>query len=377
MFRSKDEGETWTAIGTGSIRVQSTATEQLETVNTGVPNTVVRALLMYTADVGLGTGMLVSAEVVRFAESSIQGNQTRFRSELVAGEEITIAGQTRTITEITSDTELKVTPSIANLNNPTSFAIPQRHFLFIGTDNGVYRSFDQGQNWYAQGLATASVRALLQVVVQQKATGTLRSDSQELTKVKGEGTQFVDRSNVGQVIIIEQEIESKISGQQPTKILTTHTIVAIEAQENQQTLTIAPALVATLKKPEFDTLTIYLYAGTDQGVFCSTDHGAHWQLKNQNLPQNITCLAALTLNGVTSLFAGTNDAGVYRSQNQGDAWQRIWSASTQEITSLVVRGTSLFAGTIDKLGGKVLCRMMRAIAGKKLIQGRSQQMLHR
>lgn len=253
VFRSKDNGETWTAIGTGNIRVQSTNTTQLETINTGLPNTVVRAILAYAVDSTTGTVTGINTDS---NESIIRGE--RFRSEVAIGEQITIAEKTYTITAITSDSELKVTPKIDELAIPTVFTTSGRSFLFVGTDNGIYRSADQGQNWYARGLETASIRALIAIV----------------------------SSN-----------------------------------------------------------TYSIYAGTDQGVFRSRDHGNHWEPKNQSLPPTITSLATITLNGITYIFAGTKEGGIYRSQNEADTWQQ--TTLIQSTTALTEQGTTLFAATSE------------------------------
>lgn len=256
VFRSKDNGETWTAIGIGNIRVQPTGTAQIETINTGIPNTVVRTILAYTVD--SATGTITSSESAS-NETIIRGE--RFRSEVAIGEKITIANNPYTITAITSETELKVTPQVSELSTPATFTTSGRSFLFIGTDNGVYRSSDQGQNWYARGLETVSVRTLIAIAVSNSFS---------------------------------------------------------------------------------------LYAGTEQGIFRSRDHGNTWELKN--LPQAITSLATLTIDGTVYLFAGTKSTGVYRLQEQDEA--ATWEQTTlsQSITALTVRGTTLFAATI---GGKV------------------------
>jgi photosystem II stability/assembly factor-like uncharacterized protein len=189
-------------------------------------------------------------------ETIIRGE--RFRSEVAIGEQITIAEKPHTIVAITSDTELKVTPKIDELATPTTFTTSGRSFLFVGTDNGIYRSADQGQNWYARGLETASIRALIAII----------------------------SSN-----------------------------------------------------------TCSIYAGTDQGVFRSRDHGNHWEPKNQSLPPTITSLATITLNGITYIFAGTKEGGVYRLQDEANPWQQ--TTLIQSTTALTVQGTTLFAATFE------------------------------
>jgi ligand-binding sensor domain-containing protein len=77
-----------------------------------------------------------------------------------------------------------------------------------------------------------------------------------------------------------------------------------------------------------------LFAGTDQGVFCSNDNGESWRPANQGLPDTnpdsgitstrISHLAACVdpESQRTYLFAGT-DKGVFRSDDNGESWSEI------------------------------------------------------
>lgn len=59
--------------------------------------------------------------------------------------------------------------------------------------------------------------------------------------------------------------------------------------------------------------TARLYAGTDLGVFVSTDGGANWAVENTGFPNTVVESMSLnTANGVTRLFAFTHGRGVYR-----------------------------------------------------------------
>lgn len=330
VFRSRDEGATWAAIGTGSVRVYATEPNRVQSVNTALPNTVVRCLLMDTVASPLGSGTVTSGE-----NNTIRGTQTQFRSELSVGESIMVGNQTRQIREINSDTELKITHAfepamrdeqffivtssrgsgtisngenntlcgdqtqfrtelsvgesitineqtyqIREINSDTElkithafdpavtaapFTTPERTFLFAGTDDGVYRSTNQGQDWYSHGLAARSIRALL-------------------------------------------------------------------------------------------LLSPFLYAATDQGVygFSIRHYGGQWELIDPDFTQSITCLASLRFslrlnlgqaNEKIHLFAGTASDGVYRLSDVSNTWEKTWSPSQLDITALAVNGTTLYAGT--------------------------------
>jgi hypothetical protein len=86
-----------------------------------------------------------------------------------------------------------------------------------------------------------------------------------------------------------------------------------------------------------------LYAGTGTGVYSSINEGGNWTPLNNGLTNlNIT---TLIIKG-TDLFAGTNGGGVFRSTNNGGSWTPVNKGLTSlEILSLAVKDNNLFAGT--------------------------------
>ena len=84
-----------------------------------------------------------------------------------------------------------------------------------------------------------------------------------------------------------------------------------------------------------------LFAGTDGGVFLSTNNGTGWSQVNSGLTN--TAVMSLAVSG-TNLFAGTN-GGVFLSANNGISWTAVNSGLSTGVMSLAVSGTNLFAGT--------------------------------
>ena len=85
-----------------------------------------------------------------------------------------------------------------------------------------------------------------------------------------------------------------------------------------------------------------LFAGTDNGVFLSTDDGTSWTVANSGLASGP--VYALTLNG-TSLFAAINGGGVYRSNDSGSTWTAVNNGITDSWDfSLGISGTNILAG---------------------------------
>jgi hypothetical protein len=90
-----------------------------------------------------------------------------------------------------------------------------------------------------------------------------------------------------------------------------------------------------------------LYAGTDEGVFISTDKGVTWVTFNTFLINKfVTSLAVIGSN----IFAATLGGGVYRTSTGSANWTSVNSGlSSSRIHSLAVSGTSLFAGSHNGL----------------------------
>jgi ribosomal protein S11 len=82
-----------------------------------------------------------------------------------------------------------------------------------------------------------------------------------------------------------------------------------------------------------------IYAGTNNGVFISTNNGSTWTQTGAYI-QNILSLAA---NG-NSIFAGSNYNGVYKSTDNGISWIQT-TLNNQAIWSLLISGNNIFAGT--------------------------------
>lgn len=74
-----------------------------------------------------------------------------------------------------------------------------------------------------------------------------------------------------------------------------------------------------------------------------------WKDISSNLPLNSTIYSVVRKG--TSLFAGTNSNGVYRSENNGTTWDVV-GLPNLEVRSIVIVDTILFAGALDFEGTK-------------------------
>ena len=88
-----------------------------------------------------------------------------------------------------------------------------------------------------------------------------------------------------------------------------------------------------------------IFAGTTKGVYLTANNGSNWSVTNNGLINNSVSL--LASNG-TNIFAGTFLGGVFRSINNGASWTE--TSYLSNVTSLTFNDTIIYAGT----GGGVL-----------------------
>ena len=98
-----------------------------------------------------------------------------------------------------------------------------------------------------------------------------------------------------------------------------------------------------------------LFAGTNTGVYLSTNSGLSWSPVNNGLPDYVNNYGWITTLAVSpngaggnNLFAGTDTAGVYLSTNNGTSWTAIGMTNSY-VNALVVSGTSLFVVTYSQI----------------------------
>ena len=96
-----------------------------------------------------------------------------------------------------------------------------------------------------------------------------------------------------------------------------------------------------------------LFAGTDGGVFLSTNDGASWTAVNTGLtnpPVRCFAVSPATSGSGTALFAGTAGGGVFLSTNNGASWTAVNRDLTDsDIWSFASFERHLFAGTLGGL----------------------------
>ncbi|BAY24881.1 hypothetical protein NIES2100_46790 [Calothrix sp. NIES-2100] len=318
VFSSKDNGENWAQLNIGTVGLRSAGTNNWESINTGLPNTVVRAIDEYSTTI-IGTGTISSDGI------NITGNSTAFTKEIAIGYVINVAGQSKIVTEITNDTTLKVDSAFdSNLSNIPSFSI-SGNYIFLGTDDGIYYSADQGKNWQKKPLIKV-IRSLVTCNVQQ-GKGTISSTD---TTVTGTNTNFADELKVGDVIIA--------AGQR-------RTISSIAA--NNQELTIDSAFSSNLASgTTFFIGDSYILAGTDDGIYGFQNQDVFWNLRKLQ-GKSVRSLITYNYNGVRQILAGTN-SGVFGFTHNVNTWEEFnLGSNILDVQALAVNETNgdIYAGT--------------------------------
>ena len=266
--------------------------------------------------------------------------------------------------------------------------------VFAGTNggNGVYRTSDGGASWSAasSGLAAATIRAFA-----SGASGTFAATDDHGVYLRTTGGAGWTPVNTG---LTNTNIRSlAVSGGNTFAgtegggvFLSTNDGASwsaagsgLTASSIRALLTLQSAGALALKHRGSASPGASVFAGTEAGVFLSTDNGTSWSAASTGLTSSD--ILSLGASG-TNLFAGTNGAGIFLSTDNGSLWNAVnsglgelhvraiasvageifagtdggvfrsttggslWSAvdtglTTAQILSLSVSGTNLFAGT--------------------------------
>lgn len=90
------------------------------------------------------------------------------------------------------------------------------------------------------------------------------------------------------------------------------------------------------------------YAGTDDGLFCSTDGGVTWSarvLPSMSRGPSVYPVQCLVSVG-RRVYAGTENAGVFVTQNRGSTWRQVSkNLSAPNVRALSSLGGMVYAGT--------------------------------
>jgi photosystem II stability/assembly factor-like uncharacterized protein len=198
-------------------------------------------------------------------------------------------------------------------------ANPQNQYLFVATAIGIFRSKDNAKSWTPinAGLSNTNVQT---IVIQNghlwagtAGGGVFRSIDQ------GESWSILSTGSVSVKEVEAKKFETKNSG------IPTGTVVrSIVTQTNNE--------------------IFYIFAGTDNGIYRSSNRGESWDLKNGSIPTGHPILSLVLAGAI--LFART-DQKIYRSINQGETWIGITLPNIIIPQSIVTAGNRVLIGTVN------------------------------
>ena len=98
-----------------------------------------------------------------------------------------------------------------------------------------------------------------------------------------------------------------------------------------------------------DPTTNNIYAGTDKGVYLSTDDGRTWVRKNEDFLVKDFEVSTIATSG-NNIFAGTGGAGIFLSTNNGSTWTPVnngLSGKDIRVTEIAISENNIFIGIIN------------------------------
>jgi len=235
---------------------------------------------------------------------------------------------------------------------------PNSGSLFVGTDNGIFCSQDEGQNWREinKGLTNLDIYSL---AVNEKGYIFAGATEGNVFRSIDLGESWVEIGSGG-VSVVE------------------HTIT--NPGEDDQVEEWTP-IETSLPSSIIRCLAVYsniIYAGTEYGIFRSQNSGRTWEdinkVSGESSGLSGTIVYAITVikeeDPNSIIFVGT-DRGVFRFSNNGDEWEKINNGqppvgiellSVYSLVAVNIDGKDyLFAGT-NAGAGVFICEIASDIS---------------
>jgi photosystem II stability/assembly factor-like uncharacterized protein len=208
--------------------------------------------------------------------------------------------------------------------------------LFVGTEDGVFRSKDDGTSWNPTGLKSTIVVSLAEMPRGESAmhlfAGTLLGGVY-LSSDHGDSWSPVNFGLGNQnIYTLAVKDTNLFAGTDDGVFLSpSNGDYWIPANDG-------------LTNMHINTLTVMdtnLYAGTNEGLFISINNGTSWTPTGLT-EETVRALAVID----TILFVSTSSSGVLRSTDKGANWETASDPDMDKsVPALAVIGTDLFAGT--------------------------------
>ena len=200
--------------------------------------------------------------------------------------------------------------------------------VFVGSSCGIFRSTDAGGNWRLTYAGFSSSR----IYSFSLTNSTVYAATDEgIYRSSDEGGQWMKVTTAAFNIVVASGTDllafPRLSG-----------LIARSTDNGASWFRSDSALAAT-KVFTISAGGGNVYAGTNNGIFLSTDRGAMWN------PLGLPWLdvKAIAWEG-TTMYAGTDSNGVFRSTDSGVSWTEV-GLTYARVNALSLTGATLLAGT--------------------------------
>jgi hypothetical protein len=362
VFRSTDNGTSWTAVNTGltNLQIQSLAVSGTNlfagtfgggvfrstnngttwnAINTGLTNQQVQSLVVNGTNLFAGTsgGVFFSANNgASWTDVNAGLTNLQIESLAISGTNL-FAGTYSDGLFLSTDNGTSWTAVNTGLTDLQiqSLAVSGTN-LFAGTLGGLFLSANNGTSWTAVNTGLTNLNIVSLVV---SGTNLFAGTGGGVFLSSNNGTSWtavnigLTNLNIGSLVVSGTNLFAGTYGN--GVFLSTNSGASWTAVNTGITNLNILSLVVS---------GINLFAGTaGGGVFLSTDNGISWTAVNTGLTD--LQIQSLAVSG-TNLFAGTYGNGVFLSANNGTSWTAVNTGLTNlQIQSLAVSGTNLFALT--------------------------------
>ena len=218
-----------------------------------------------------------------------------------------------------------------------TIAFSQNNIFLAGTNKGLYKSLDYGENWIRiENEISQSFVTCIFVKDEYVLAGT-STKGIYLSINDGESWRQLGLEGI-LITSISMNQENKIyvgSRGQGIFVTTINHEEWVSANTDFELQTFSALLVTSQNK---------IFAG-GTGVYRSDDDGKTWELKNIGLGN--WSVYSLIFDDLGNISAGTDQGGFFNSKDLGENWEKLNNGMTNtEITSLTINYDEyLFAGT--------------------------------
>jgi len=221
--------------------------------------------------------------------------------------------------------------------------------LYSGNEDGsVFLSTDNGTNWTSLNNGSINnnvnywdVRSLAVIGTNIFAATSHSSYTWDIFLSTNNGTSW---KSVKKGLNVDIFLSLTVIGTNLIARTTDYRLIL--STNNGANWTVIPNSLSTVNSVA--VIGTNLYAGTENGIYFSTDIGSTWTAVKYDYSVGVGAIAVTTNDiGGTNIFAGSS-FGIYLSTNNGTNWTAVNTGlpENKDIYQLAVIGTNIFAGTV-------------------------------